>query len=246
MANFNNELNNYQNIPRSLIFDNALSDRARFVFCFMASKPDGWEFFLEPMAKEIGYSVETLRKYISELVDSGWLEKGEQKKEKGMFGATEYTLKAAKSPSIEKPCTEITVSGKFRVGKNPTLNKIDNKQKQDNKEKEINKSISDKDEAFEQCWIAYRRKGSKAKSKQQWGKLADDEKEMIAEHIKHYVESRELQYQQDFQRYLKDKTFMTIVINKGDVIFDPASDKYATYDDTKQNNQLIINGQIYK
>lgn len=153
MANFNNELNNYQNIPRSLIFDNTLSDRARFVFCFMASKPNGWEFFLEPMAKEIGYSVETLRKYINELVDSGWLEKGEQKKEKGMFGATEYTLKAVKSPSIKKPCTEITVSEKIRVGENPTLNKIDNKQKQDNKEKEINKSISKKKFNFKQALI---------------------------------------------------------------------------------------------
>ena len=65
MANFNNELNNYQVIPRDLIFDNTLSDRARFIFCFMASKPNGWDFFLEPMAKEIGYSVETLRKYIN-------------------------------------------------------------------------------------------------------------------------------------------------------------------------------------
>jgi hypothetical protein len=129
MANFNNELNNYQAIPRDLIFDNTLSDRARFIFCFMASKPNGWDFFLEPMAKEIGYSVETLRKYINELVNSGWLEKGKQKKEKGVFGATEYTLKATKSP-----CTENTESENFRVGKIPTLYNIDNKEKQDNKD----------------------------------------------------------------------------------------------------------------
>lgn len=243
MANFNNELNNYQNIPRSLIFDNTLSDRARFVFCFMASKPDGWEFFLEPMAKEIGYSVETLRKYINELVDSGWLEKGEQKKEKGMFGATEYTLKAVKSPSIKKPCTEITVSEKIRVGKNPILNKIDNKQKQDNKEKEINKSISEKDEAFEQCWIAYRRKGSKAKSKQQWNKLTDDEKEMIAEHIKHYVESiSDIKFQKDFERYLKDKMFLNVVYKNNMTLFDPDDNNETTTD----NDTLIINGVCYK
>ena len=143
MANFNNELNNYQAIPRDLIFDNTLSNRARFVFCFMASKPNGWDFFLEPMAKEIGYSVETLRKYINELVNSGWLEKGEQKNEKGMFGAIEYTLKATKSPSMKKPCTENTESEIFRVGKKPTLNKIDNKQKIDNKEKKDNINYDD-------------------------------------------------------------------------------------------------------
>lgn len=40
MSKFNNELKNYQPIPRELIFDNKMSDRARFVYCYMASKPD--------------------------------------------------------------------------------------------------------------------------------------------------------------------------------------------------------------
>lgn len=135
MAKFTNELTNFQNIPRDLVFDSTLSDRARFVYCFMACKPNGWDFFLEPMAKEIGYSVETLRKYIHELVNSGWLEKGKQKNDKGMFGATEYTLKATKLLRAEIPCTENTESGIFRVGKIPTLYNIDNKEKRDNKEK---------------------------------------------------------------------------------------------------------------
>ena len=242
MANFNNELNNYQNIPRSLIFDNTLSDRARFVFCFMASKTDGWEFFLEPMAKEIGYSVETLRKYIKELVDSGWLEKGEQKKEKGMFGATEYTLKAVKSPNIKKPCTEITVSEKIRVGENPTLNKIDNKQKQDNKEKEINKSISEKDEAFEQCWLAYRRKGSKAKAYKEWKKLTANDKLQAGKHIRYYVESAtDVKYQKDFERYLRDKCFLNVVYKDGKIIFD-----IETPNESQKDDKLIVNGVIYK
>ena len=66
MSKFINGLKNFQVIPRKLIFDNSLSDRARFVYCFMASKPDGWDFLLNPMANELGYSVETLRKYINE------------------------------------------------------------------------------------------------------------------------------------------------------------------------------------
>lgn len=78
MARIKNELLGFQSIPRNLIFDSSVSDRARFVYCFMASKPDDWDFFLEPMAKEIGYSVDTLRKYINELINKGWLVKGEQ------------------------------------------------------------------------------------------------------------------------------------------------------------------------
>ena len=242
MANFNNELNNYQAIPRDLIFDNTLSDRARFVFCFMASKPNGWDFFLEPMAKEIGYSVETLRKYINELVNSGWLEKGEQKNEGGMFGAIEYTLKATKSPSMKKPCTEITVSEKIRVGENPTLNKIDNKQKKDNKEKEINKSISEKDEAFEQCWLAYRRKGSKAKAYKEWEKLTANDKLQAGKHIRYYVESAtDVKYQKDFERYLRDKCFLNVVYKDGKIIFD-----IETPNEPQKEDKLIVNGVIYR
>lgn len=138
MAKFTNELNNYQNIPRNLVFDINLSDRARFVYCFMACKPNDWDFYLEPMAKEIGYSVDTLRKYINELVESGWLEKGEQERDNGIFGAVSYTLKATKN----------TDTGKYRYGKIPTQHNIDNKQIIDsiNKEKEDNKLSSQKKE----------------------------------------------------------------------------------------------------
>jgi hypothetical protein len=106
MGNFINELKNYQPIPRDLVFDSTLSDRARFVYVYMASKPNDWSFFIEPMAKDIGYSSETLRKYINELIASGWLIKGAQQKEKGMFGAVQYTLKASKNTVSEKSVSE--------------------------------------------------------------------------------------------------------------------------------------------
>lgn len=113
MANFKNELNNYQIISRELIFDNTLSDRARFVYCYMSSKPDGWNFFLDNMAKEIGYNIDTLRKYINELIESGWLIKGKQENN-GKFGAVEYTLLS------NKKIPEISDTEKTRVGKIPT------------------------------------------------------------------------------------------------------------------------------
>ena len=120
MSNFKKELSNYQIIPRELIFDSSLSDRARFIYCYMASKPDDWDFYLEPMAKEVGYSKDTLRKYIGELVSNGWLIRGEQANSNGVFGAVEYTLKASKFSESEN-----TVSENFRCGKNPTLHNRD-------------------------------------------------------------------------------------------------------------------------
>jgi hypothetical protein len=174
MAKIKNELEEYQTIPRKLIFDNTISDRARFLYCYMAAKPNDWDFFLKPMATELGYSIETLRKYINELIANGWLVKGKQENENGIFGAVEYTLKANKV----LPSTENTEAENFRHGKNPTQHNKDNIHKQDiifNKE---NKEKSDVDLSFVaddflpivQDWLAYK-KEKKQTYKQRGAKM---------------------------------------------------------------------------
>ena len=98
-------------------------------------------------------------------------------------------------------------------------NIIDNNTKEKN---EIDKSISkSSDELFETCWVAYRRKGKKGKSKQYWDKLTKSEKDSVLQHIKIYTKTRELQYQQDFERYLRDKTFLSVVVSKNNIVYDP-------------------------
>ena len=78
-------------------------------------------------------------------------------------------------------------------------------------------------ELFETCWVAYRRKGSKKKSLEYWKKLTDKEKDKVLPHVKAYVASRDLVYQKDFERYLRDKIFNTIVIDKNNTVtYDPA------------------------
>ena len=76
-------------------------------------------------------------------------------------------------------------------------------------------------ELFEECWVAYKRKGSKKKSLEYWKKLTDREKEHVLAHIKAYVSSREIQYQKDFERYLRDRIFKTVVYANNKVIYDP-------------------------
>lgn len=77
-------------------------------------------------------------------------------------------------------------------------------------------------ELFEECWKAYNRKGSKKKSLDYWKKLTDVEKKNVLPHIKAYVSTRELQYQKDFERYLRDKIFMTVVFGNNKVVYDPS------------------------
>ena len=152
MGNFVNKLSNYQVIPRELIFDNTLSDRARFVYCYMASKPNGWDFYMNPMAKEIGYSVETLRKYINELVENGWLVKGEQKNE-GLFGAVTYTLNDSKTLNEEEASdgTKNSDTEKIRHGEIPTQYNIDTIHSRDDRKdkEERDKSLSKKDKRYD-------------------------------------------------------------------------------------------------
>ena len=96
MSNFKSELkglNRFQPIPRDLIQDCGLSAQARFIYAYMAAKPEGWEFWQDVMSREVGMGVATLRKYLFELRDAGWLEIGKQKNDRG-FGAIQYTLKA--------------------------------------------------------------------------------------------------------------------------------------------------------
>lgn len=112
-----------------------------------------------------------------------------------------------------------------------------------NKE-ERDKSLSKKDELFEKCWTAYRRKGKKCKSKPYWNKLKEEEKQRVLPHIKAYVSANELCFQQDFERYLRDKTFESIVIKGNDIIYDPACGTDAEYH--PWGNTSLMYNSIYK
>ena len=84
------------------------------------------------------------------------------------------------------------------------------------------RKVTPKDDAlFEECWKEYRRKGNKALAKPIWDKIPQDVRECIMPHIKAYVSVRERSYQEDFQRYLKNKTYDTVVFDRNTLIYDP-------------------------
>jgi hypothetical protein len=116
MNKLNNKIkDNFTIIPNDIIRNKNISDRARFIFCYMASMPDDWKFYQGVMAKELGYTKDTLRKYIEELLETGYLDR-EQRREVGKFDSYDYTLNFS-------PCTKNTDTVKIRDGKNPTREK---------------------------------------------------------------------------------------------------------------------------
>ena len=108
----NNIKRDFAQVPNTLINDNSLSDRARFLFCYMAAKPDGWKFYQDKMAKDLKMSLDTLRKYLAELIDSGWVSRT-MVREGGKFDSYEYYLNP-------EPCRKNTDSVKNGLGKIPT------------------------------------------------------------------------------------------------------------------------------
>lgn len=104
---------------------------------------------------------------------------------------------------------------------NPTSDNVNNITDDVEKKKKTKNIKKEKDEKFEACWLAYGRKGSKAKSLEYWKKLSCKEQEQVLPHVKAYVSSREKCYQKDFERYLRDKTFKTVVVKGNNTIYDP-------------------------
>lgn len=141
-----NELKGFEVIPNRLILDNTVSYKARFLYMYMACKPDGWDFYLEPLAKELNLSVGTIRTYIKELIKAGWIEKKGQAhdKENGTFGACIFLLKASnKRDKYQKtPCGENPPSDKKHNTANNIYNKDNNKE--NNKEEKTLLSESEK------------------------------------------------------------------------------------------------------
>ena len=124
MSKVNNKTKGFGSIPRDVVYDKELSDRARFLYVYMACKPEEWEFYQDKVAEELGYGKDTLRKYLDELIIRGWITENEQQND-GKFGCLEYDIevkrKVGNLPIRKKADTE-----KTRNGKIPNQRNIDN------------------------------------------------------------------------------------------------------------------------
>lgn len=108
-------------------------------------------------------------------------------------------------------------------------------------------------EWFEDLWLMYERKGSKAKAKKEFAKLSEDEIVIMRQHIPAYLQSRpEKQYRQDMERYIKHKTFNTVVYGRqNEILYDPEAENMSATHQTPQEYQnenatITINGVTYR
>lgn len=200
----------YTTISNVFLRDKELSLKAKGLLATILSLPENWDFSIKGICATIKEGTTAVYSAIDELKERGYCKVVTNRNEKGMIVGNDYTF--YEDPSMEN----LNVGNQTQINTNISLpNTKDSDNKEKNKEEEINKEL------FEQCWIAYKRKGSKKKSLEYWKKLTDVEKQNVLPHIKAYVSTRDMQFQKDFERYLRDKVFMTIVFYGNKMVYDP-------------------------
>lgn len=172
-------------------------------------------FSSQYISELLGISETNANKTLSSLISKGYVIKTK-------FDGRRRYVKSALSYSTTLPCQE---RQPYNSIPNTTVTSINN----NNNNKEEKELKEKSDSLFSECWLAYRRKGSKKKSLEYWNKLSAKDKEGVLPHIRAYVSSRELQYQKDFERYLRDKIFLTVVYQGSKMVYDPTQYDSSAY-----------------
>jgi len=125
----NNLRRDFTQTPNELINNDSISRHARFLFVWLCSKPDNWEFYSQGVNKALGCKDDARRKYMKELYDTGWIDVCQKRNPDGSWAANDIILNS--SPVL--PVSEKIGDGKKPEpvkngdGKNPThSNTIDN------------------------------------------------------------------------------------------------------------------------
>ena len=203
----------YSTISNVFFKDKNLSLKAKGLLAMVLTLPDNWDFTINGIEAITKEGKTAIYSAIDELKEHGYCKVTSVRDEKGAFKGNDYTF--IENPYMENPNMDNQPQLNTNLIKD--ISSIEYNQEEINKKEYKEKS----NKLFEECWIAYKRKGKKGKAKQYWDKLSQIEEENVLAHIKPYVASRELQYQQDFERYLRDKTFLSVVISKNNIVYDP-------------------------
>lgn len=218
---------NYTTISNVFLRDKNLSLKAKGLLAVILSLPETWDFSIKGICKTLKEGTTAIYSAIDELKEYGYCKVTTNRNEKGMIVGNDYAF--YEDPNVEN----LNVDNQAQRSINISLpnTKEPNNKEITKEEKEIKLKKKQNNVLFERLWVMYRRHGSKAKAMEYFNKLSQDEKDMLEAHIKAYVASTsDVHYQKHFERYLRDKTFLTVVYGKGNnVVYDPERGKTNVY-----------------
>lgn len=199
----------YTQVINIVLYDSTISLRAKGMYAYLFSKPEGWCFHIDSMCGELKESRGHIYSAIKELIEAGLI-KRYQLNEKGVFGGIVYEFIDLNDRLKSTPCTE-----KSAYGKTLTHNNTDIISKTDNIRKEIYK------EKFEEFWKEYpkQRAGSKEKAYKSYCKTVVAKKitsDKLLDIVKKYARSEEVKrgFAKGCAAWLNDERFNNEDLNK--------------------------------
>lgn len=188
------------------------------------SKDKDCFFSNEYIANLLGVTENSANRILSSLISKGYVIKtafdGRRR-----FVKTAFSYDKADYSQMNKLPIQESVSssnnGEYIL--NTSNNTVDLEEEKDKSfPKKESKSRGKYEPLFEECWKEYGRKGNKAEAFKRWKKLSEEDKSKILPHIKAYIQSKsDKTYQKDFERYISNKTFESVVYKGNMIIFDP-------------------------
>jgi predicted DNA-binding protein YlxM (UPF0122 family) len=119
--------------PNELLNDENISLKAKGLFTYIQSKPNGWDFSIDRISIQTKDGKKAIRTALKELEDNGYLERMATRNNLGKWSGYDYYLN--QKPFAEKGTTE-----KRTTGNGYTLSKKDYSKKEIVKKNKISKS----------------------------------------------------------------------------------------------------------
>jgi len=85
----------FTQVPNHIIDkDNRLSWKAKGIYLYLVSRPDGWDYYIRDIINRSKDGRDAVQGGIKELEKYGYLQRVKVQNEKGLFGKYNYLLKA--------------------------------------------------------------------------------------------------------------------------------------------------------
>lgn len=195
---------NFGVAPNKLLNNEKISLKAKGLFVYIQSKPEGWSFSAEKIALSNLDGREGVMSALKELEEHGYLTRFKRHGERGKWEQT-YNLciptTTGLPTTVEPTAVEPT-----------TANPYNNSNKELSKKEIVKKNIVD--DRFEKFWGLYNKEIAKDKCFSEWKYINTIDKDKILKILPSYIESTpDIQYRKNPFKYLKEKAWLDVVIS---------------------------------
>lgn len=126
----------FTQVSNKILTEPTLSLKAKGIYAYLFSKPDGWQFYTKVIKKELKEGYKAFHSGVKELIDRGYIKKT-QKNEKGKFGGNVYEF------TTLDELNRLAVLANRQDGKTNNTNILSNTKEKTQKDKKKVKSQSD-------------------------------------------------------------------------------------------------------